>query len=73
MNIREDWEWVLKRAWSVKLIVLAAVLSGIEVMLAVLSAYQVALPIAPGTFAALSGFVTIAAFVARFIAQDHDT
>lgn len=72
MNLHEDWCWILKRAWSVRLMVLAAILSGLEVMLSVLSAYQVKLPIAPGTFAALSGVVTIAAFVARFIVQDHD-
>lgn len=72
MNLREDWDWILKRAWSVRLMALAAILSGAEVMLSVLSAYQVKLPIAPGTFAALSGAVTIGAFVARFVAQDHE-
>lgn len=71
MRLVDEWQWLWKRAWSVRLIVLAAILSGLEVMLSVLSAYQVNLPIAPGVFAAVSGIVTVAALIARFVAQDH--
>lgn len=59
-----NWRQVLKRAWSVKLIVLAAVLTGIEAMLPF-----IALPIPPGLFAWLTLVVTGGAFVARFLAQ----
>ncbi|NTA48133.1 hypothetical protein G6L34_08480 [Agrobacterium tumefaciens] len=59
-----NWRQVLKRAWSVRLIVLAAVLTGIEAMLPF-----VALPIPAGLFAGLTLVVTAAAFVARILAQ----
>lgn len=61
-----DWRWVLQYAWSIKLIILAAFLSAFEVVLAVFSNDP---PIPHGVFAALSGFVTLAAFIVRFIAQ----
>lgn len=73
MRLIDDWHWILRRAWSVRLMILAGVLSGIEVALSVLSAYQVNVPIAPGTFALISGLVTLAAFLARFVAQDHSS
>ncbi len=62
-----DWRWVLKNSWSVKLIVLAAVLSGAEVVLPLLSNW-----FAPGLFAVLSFFVTAGALIARFVAQKKD-
>lgn len=70
MRLVDEWRWIWRRAWSVRLIVLAAILSGLEVMLSVMSAYQIILPIGPGTFAAVSGLVTVAALIARFVAQD---
>lgn len=45
---------------------LAAVLSGIEVMLPLVGGL---LPIPPGVFAALSGLTAIGAFIARHVAQ----
>lgn len=59
-----NWRQVLKRAWSVPLIVVAAVLTGIEAMLPF-----IALPFLPGLFASLSLAVTAGAFVARFLAE----
>jgi hypothetical protein len=64
MKLIADWRAVLKHAASVKLIVLAAVLSGIEAALPLLD-----LPIRPGLFALLTLVVTVAAFIARFVAQ----
>ena len=64
MTLLPDWQDILKRAWSVRLIVLAAVLSGVE---AVLPMFTDAFP--RGTFAAVSGFVTAAALLARVLAQ----
>jgi hypothetical protein len=62
-----NWRQVLKRAWSVRLILLAALLSGIEAMLP-----YIALPIPSGIFAGLTLVVTMAAFAARLLAQKED-
>ena len=59
-----DWQEVLRRAWSIRLMVLAGLLSGVEV---VLPLFADALP--RGVFAAASGVVVMLAFVARLIAQ----
>ena len=69
MKLIEDWRWVVRKAWSVRLIILAAALSGVEVALSVMAAFSISPGIPAGIFAALSGIVTIAAFSARFIAQ----
>lgn len=61
----ENWKRVLRYAWSVRLITLAAMLSGLEVMLPMLEI--TAMP--PGMFAALSGLVSAAALFARVVAQ----
>jgi len=65
----DNWRDVLRLAWSVRLMALAAVLSGLEVLIQVLTAYAYKPPIPVGLFAALSGLVTVAACVARFFAQ----
>jgi ABC-type Mn2+/Zn2+ transport system permease subunit len=72
MRLVEEWDWIVRKAWSVKLIIIAGILSGIEVALGVLSAYQVQTPIPAGTFAVLSGLVSFAALIARFVAQSRD-
>lgn len=64
MKLIGDWELVLKRAWSARLMVLAALLSGAEVALPFFTEM-----IAPGIMAALSLIVVSAAFIARFVAQ----
>lgn len=64
MKLIENWRQILRKAWSVKLMILAAVLSGIEV---VLPFFSDDLP--RGTFAALSGLVVGGAFIARLVAQ----
>jgi hypothetical protein len=69
----DDWRRVLRRAWSVRLIVLAAALSGLEAAIGVVSALSIPPPIPPGVFASLAGLVSAAALVARFIAQKKDT
>ncbi len=72
MRIVDEWRWIIRKAWSVRLITLAAVLSGLEVAIQVLVGFAVKLPIPPGLFAALSGLVTFAALIARFVAQTRD-
>jgi hypothetical protein len=62
-----DWQWVLKRSWSVRLIALAALLSGFEAILPLLVER-----IPHGSFAILSFLTTAAAFVARLVAQSRE-
>ena len=61
-----NWRVVLRKAWSIRLMILAALLSGLEVALPLLDGY---LPIPAGAFAALSGLTVSGAFVARLVAQ----
>jgi len=62
-----DAQWVLKKSWSVRFIIIAAFLSGLEVVVPLFSD-----TIPRGSFATLSFIVTAAAFVARFVAQSRD-
>ena len=64
MKLIEGWKDVLKKAWSVRLIVVAAVLSGIEAVMPYLESN-----FPQGVFAAASGVVTAAALLARVVAQ----
>ena len=61
-----NWRRVLRHAWSIRLIVLAGILSGLEIALPLIDGF---LPIERGLFAALSFLATAGAFVARLIAQ----
>lgn len=62
----DNWRQVLKRAWSVRLILLAGLLSGLEVALPLLGGIY---PIPTGIFAALTFLSVGGAFVARLVAQ----
>lgn len=66
MQLVPDWRHVLRKAWSVRLILLAGLLTGIEVVLPLLGD---AYPIPTGLFAILSLVVTMAAFVMRLVSQ----
>jgi len=61
-----NWRTVLRRAWSVRLMLLAAGLSGLEVALPLVEGH---LPIPTGVFSALSGITVAGAFLARIVAQ----
>lgn len=61
-----NWRDVLRRAWSIRFIAIAAVLSGLEIVLPLV---EDILPVPRGVFAALSGLATAGAFVSRIIAQ----
>lgn len=67
MQILANWRAVLTKAWSVRLIIIAAILSGAEFALGQLDATILGMP--DGTFAAASGFVSAAALLARIMAQ----
>ena len=64
MKLTDNWRGILRKAWSIRLMVLAGVLSAVEVILPL---FADAIP--RGTFAALSGITVAAAFVARLVAQ----
>lgn len=70
MNLVSNWRRVLKRAWSIRLMILAGLLSGIEVILS-LPDISERLDWPQGLFAAASGLTTMAAFIARLIAQGN--
>jgi hypothetical protein len=64
MTLKDDWRDVVRKAWSIKFMVLAFVLTMAEVMLPFFSD---AVP--PRTFAVLSGLAVAGAFVTRLLAQ----
>ncbi len=64
MTLKDDWRDVVRKAWSVKFMVLAFVLTMAEVMLPFFSD---AVP--PKLFAVLSGLAVAGAFVTRLLAQ----
>lgn len=66
MHLVSDWKRVLQRAWSIRLMLIAGALSGLEFALPYLDGY---VDIPPRLFAALSGLTVAAAFVARLVAQ----
>ena len=65
----ENWREVLTKAWSLRLIALAGLLTGIEAAMSVLpSEWTLWMPMWLWPVATL--LITIGAFVARLIAQD---
>lgn len=64
MKLIADWKRVVRKAWSIRLLLLAGVLSAAEVALPF---FGDTLP--RGWFAALSALSVGAAFVARLVAQ----
>ncbi|MBB3234456.1 hypothetical protein [Phyllobacterium endophyticum] len=61
-----NWRAVLRYAWSIRLMLLAGLLSGIEAILPLLDGV---LPVPPRLFAVLTFLTVGLAFVARLIAQ----
>jgi hypothetical protein len=64
MKLANDWKHILKKAWSIRFLVLAGVLSGVEVILPFFIH-----DIPRGTFAVMSFFAVGGAFVSRIVAQ----
>lgn len=69
MKLYENWREILRKAWSVRFMVLAALFTGIEAALPILQPILDGTVIPTGLFAALSGLSTSAALVARIVAQ----
>lgn len=66
MRLVANWRAVLRRAWSVRFLVFAAVFSGLEVALPFIDQY---LPITDRGRGFIYFAVTVLALVSRFIAQ----
>lgn len=67
IQLIDDWRAVLKRAWSFKFSLLAALLGAAEM---VVQFYQPA-SIRPGVFAGIAGGVSLASALARLVAQQE--
>lgn len=65
MKLLDDWKSIAKKAWSFRLMLLAAVLSGAEV---VLPLFMDSIP--RGLFAVLSFVAVGGGMVARLVAQN---
>lgn len=65
LELIEDWQAVLGKAWSMKFSILAAILGGLEV------GVQFVQPagIPNGVFAGIASAVSLAAGIARLVAQ----
>lgn len=62
--LNPDWRWIVRKAWSVRLMALAGLLSGLEVILPLF-----AHDLPRGVFAAVSLVVIPAALIARVVMQ----
>lgn len=66
MNLYPNWREILKRAWSIRFMALAAVLSALE---ALLTLFPEALPLDRTALSWLVPLIIAAAFIARLVAQ----
>ena len=64
ITLYDNWRDIVRKAWSIRFIILAGILSGCEVILPLFSE---AIP--RHLFAVLSFFAVAAAFVSRIVAQ----
>jgi hypothetical protein len=66
MHLVANWRAVLLRAWSIKFMLVAGVLSGLEFALPYMREF---FPLDNGVFALLAFFATAGGLVSRLIAQ----
>lgn len=64
MKLLPDWKWLIRKAWSVRLVVFSALLSGCEIILPL---FVDSMP--RNVFAALSMLAAVGAAIARITAQ----
>lgn len=64
MKLYDNWKEITRKAWSIKFIIIAGLLSAGEVIVPL---YADSIP--RNTFAILSAFFCGAAFIARLVAQ----
>lgn len=66
MHLYPNWKEILHKAWSIKFMIIAGLLSAGEVVLPMFG------DVIPRTlFATLSGFFCCAAFISRLVAQKN--
>jgi hypothetical protein len=63
----DDWKWIVRKAWSFRLMLLAAVFSGVEVALPIVGDRLPQM-----LFAGLTFVVTVAALIARLLVQRRE-
>jgi len=68
MQLLSNWKEVLLRAWSVRLLAVVGILSGLEVALPY---FEGVFPVPSGLFGALAGLCSAAALVARILVQNN--
>ena len=65
-HLHKDWKQILTKAWSVRLMIIAGIFSGCEVIIPL---FQESLP--QGLFAVLSFLSVSGGFVMRLVAQQN--
>lgn len=66
MELVWNWKAILKRAWSMRLMLVAVVFSGLEVALPLM---EDVIPLDKGVFAGLCGLTVMIAMVSRLVYQ----
>ena len=69
MKLADDWKRILKRAWSIRLILIAGFFSGLEALVQVITLFIDELPVPRGLFAILAFVASNGAFITRLLAQ----
>lgn len=64
MKLYDNWKEILRKAWSIRFMIIAGVLSGIEIILPLFAEH-----FPRNIFAILSFVFVAAAFVSRLVAQ----
>jgi hypothetical protein len=67
MKLLDDWKHVVRKAWSIKLMLLAGLMTGCEAILPLVTDW---VPLPRTTMAAIVFFVVMGAFVARLLVQN---
>ena len=70
MTLVANWREVLRHAWSIRLMLVAALLSGLDAAQPLVAEL---VPIPPLVFAGLAALISAGAFVARLVAQEQFT
>jgi hypothetical protein len=74
MQLQDDWKLVLRKAWSIRFILLAGFFSGLEALVQVVTLFVTEIHGVPrGLFAILAFVASNGAFVTRLIAQRNLT
>lgn len=68
-QVKRNWKDLLLKAWSIRFIVLAGILTGLEIALPLMQGLIPWMP--PGVFAGLSGLASGGALIARILTQSN--